>query len=230
MKYILTKKPKNPIIIEGFPGLGLVSTIAIKFLIDHLDVEEIGHIESGRIQPLTAIHKSRIINPITFFYNKKFNLIIVQSLTDVAGYEWELASTMMELARTVGAKEIVVLDSMPSHEEDLNVYYFSNKNKLKLKELKEGIVMGTTAALLLESKGIPVTCLFAEAHSQLPDSEAAARVVDALNAYMGLKVDYKPLLEAAKKFEISLRQYLDKAKQVTQNKTDKTIRELGYIG
>ena len=140
MKYILTKKPKNPIIIEGFPGLGLVSTIAIKFLIDHLDVEEIGHIESGRIQPLTAIHKSRIINPITFFYNKKFNLIIVQSLTDVAGYEWELASTMMELARTVGAKEIVVLDSMPSHEEDLNVYYFSNKNKLKLKELKEGIV------------------------------------------------------------------------------------------
>jgi len=31
MKIILDKKPKNPIIIEGFPGFGLVSTIACEF-------------------------------------------------------------------------------------------------------------------------------------------------------------------------------------------------------
>src|SRR3989338_3165460 len=114
MKFILTKKPKGATIIQGFPGLGLVSTIAIKFLIDHLDVEEIGYLESEHITPLTAIHKSKIVNPITFFYNKKFNLIIVQSLTEVPGYEWELSNVMMELANTVSAKEIVVLDSMPS--------------------------------------------------------------------------------------------------------------------
>lgn len=230
MKFILTKKPKGATIIQGFPGLGLVSTIAIKFLIDHLDVEEIGHIESEHIVPLTALHKGRIVNPITLFYNKKFNLIMVQSLTEVTGHEWALATTMMDVAKTIGAKEIIILDSMPSHEESSDVYYFSNKNKLKLKDLKEGIVMGTTAALLLEAKEFPVICLFAETHSQLPDSESAAKIVDALNAYMGLKVDYKPLLEAAKKFEASLRQYMDKAKQVSQNKNDKTIKELGYIG
>ncbi|MBS3152585.1 proteasome assembly chaperone family protein [Candidatus Woesearchaeota archaeon] len=229
MKLILTKKPKGPTIIQGFPGLGLVSTIAIKFLIDHLDVEEIGHIESEHIAPLTAIHKSKIINPITLFYNKKYNLIIIQSLTDVAGFEWDLASTMMDLVNNVSAKEIIILDSMPSHG-DLEVYYFSNKKKLKLKDLKEGIVMGATAALLLEAKDFPVTCLFAEAHSQLPDSESAAKIVDALNSYMGLKVDYKPLLEAAKKFEANLRQYIEKAKEVNQSKRDKTIKELGYIG
>jgi len=90
--------------------------------------------------------------------------------------------------------------------------------------------MGATAALLLEAKDFPVTCLFAEAHSQLPDSESAAKIVDALNSYMGLKVDYKPLLEAAKKFEANLRQYIEKAKEVNQSKRDKTIKELGYIG
>ena len=44
MKIILKKKPKNPTIIEGFPGFGLVGTIASEFLIDHLNTEMIGKI------------------------------------------------------------------------------------------------------------------------------------------------------------------------------------------
>ena len=135
MKFVLNKKPKGVIIIQGFPSMGLVSTIATKFLIDHLDVEEIGYIESEHIIPLTAIHKSKIINPITIYYNKKFNLVIVQSLTGVEGYEWEIAATMIDIAKNLTAKEIIILESVPSHEEDANVYYFSNKNKLKLKQL-----------------------------------------------------------------------------------------------
>ena len=231
MKFILNKKPKNPIIIQGFPSIGLVSTIATKFLIDHLDVEEIGHIESEHIVPLTSIHKGKVVNPITLFYNKKYNIIVVQSLTEVTGYEWELASTMVEIAKTLAAKEVIVLESMPSHEENLDVYYFSNKNKVKdVKELKEGIVMGTTAALLLKAKEIPVTCIFAEAHSQLPDSESAAKVVRALDGYLGLKIDYAPLIEAARKFEASLKQYLEKTKQAAQVTTQKEQKELSYIG
>lgn len=230
MKYILTKKIKNPTIIQGFPSAGLVSTIAVKFLIDHLDVEEVGYIESEHIPPLTAIHKSKIINPITIFYNKKHNLIIVQSLTEVTGYEWEIASTLTDLAKEVDAKELIILESMPSTQGELEVYYFSNKSKLKLKELKEGIVMGTTAALLLKAKGIPTTCIFAETHSQLPDSEAAAKVITALNDYKGMKVDCAPLLEAAKKFESNLKQLLEKRREATlmQNKQEK-IQDTDYI-
>ena len=70
MKFVLTKKPKNPTIVLGFPSMGLVSTIATKFLIDHLDVEEIGHIESEHIVPLTAIHKGKVVNPITIAKSK----------------------------------------------------------------------------------------------------------------------------------------------------------------
>ena len=230
MKFILNQKPKSPTIILGFPSMGLVSTIATKFLIDHLDVEEIGHIESEHITPLTAIHKSRIVNPVTLYYNKKFNVIVVQSLTEVTGYEWQLAATIMDIAKSVSAKEIVVLESMPSHEGDLNVYYYSTKAKLKAKPLTEGIVMGTTAALLLRAKEFPVTCLFAEAHSQLPDSEAAARVVGALDVYLNLKIDIKPLLEAAKKFEESLKQYTEKNREATQQISKKEKKDLNYFG
>ncbi len=213
MKLILTKKVKNPTIIQGFPSMGLVSTITTKFLIDHLDVEEIGHIESKYLMPLTAIHESKVVNPITIYYNKKYNIIIIQSLTEVTGHEWDLADSILELAKTVSAKEIIVVEGMPSKDKTaINLFYFSNKNKMKLKELTEGIVMGTTAALLLKAKAFPISCIFAEAHSQLPDSESAAKVVEALDAYLKVKLDYKPLLAAARKFETDLKAVMEKTR------------------
>lgn len=213
MKYILTKKPKNPIIIQGFPSLGLVSTITTKFLVDHLEIEEIGYLESEHLVPLTAIHKSKVVNPITIYYNKKNNMIIIQSLTEMAGFEWDLAETILDIAKELTAKEIIVVEGMPTQKEEINLYYYSNKKKLKLKQLDEGIIMGPTAALLLKAKTFPVTCIFAEAHTQFPDSEAAAKVIEALNIYLGIKVDTKPLLEAAKNFEANLKQYIQKTKE-----------------
>ncbi|HIH26305.1 proteasome assembly chaperone family protein [Candidatus Woesearchaeota archaeon] len=231
MKFILNKKPKRPVIIQGFPSIGLVSTITTKFLIDHLDVEEIGHIESEHIVPLTAIHKSKVVNPITIYYNKKYNLVIVQSLTEIAGSEWELAATMLDLAAAMDAKEIVVVEGMPSHaQNEINLYYFSNAGKMKNKQMSEGIIMGTTAALLLKAKDFPVTCIFAEAHSQLPDSEAAAKVVKALDDYLKLNLDFKPLLEAAKQFENNLKQFIEKRKEIIDNSSKSEKRELDYFG
>src|SRR3989344_8813224 len=118
MKYILKEKPKNVTIVQGLPSIGLVSTITIKYLLDHLDVKELGHIESEHIVPLTAIHKSKIVNPITLYYNKKYNLIIVQSLTEVTGHEWNLADVLMELAKSVAAKEIIVVEGIPSRTKE----------------------------------------------------------------------------------------------------------------
>ncbi|MBS3168405.1 proteasome assembly chaperone family protein [Candidatus Woesearchaeota archaeon] len=233
MKPILHKKPQKPIIIQGFPGFGLVSTISIKFLLEHLEVEEIGSIESEHLAPLTAIHKGKVLSPITLFYNQKYNLVIIQALTEVTGYEWELAETLTNIARSLDAKEIITLESTPSHEGTMEVYYFSNKNKIKnLKPVEESIIMGTTAAFLLKCKDLPSTCIFAEAHSQLPDSESAAKVVESLSSYLGFKIDTKPLLEQARKFEVSLRHYMQKAKKgaVPKMSIEEKKEQTNYFG
>ena len=57
----LQKRPQKPTIIVGFPGFGLVGTIATKFLLEHLDTEHIGSVESDHLLPLAAIHKSKLI-------------------------------------------------------------------------------------------------------------------------------------------------------------------------
>ena len=65
MKIKLIKKPKNPIIMEGFPGFGLVGTIACEFLIDHLNTELIGKVLLEDEPAIVAIHKGKIIEPLS---------------------------------------------------------------------------------------------------------------------------------------------------------------------
>ena len=72
MKVVLKKKPKNPIIIDGFPGFGLVGTIATEFLLDHLKTEKIGKIWISELPAMVAIHEGKVVEPIGIFYSKKY--------------------------------------------------------------------------------------------------------------------------------------------------------------
>ena len=65
MKLVLTKKPKNVTIIEGFPGFGLIGTIATEFLLEHLDTEKIGIVEMDEIPAMIAIHQNKVVEPIS---------------------------------------------------------------------------------------------------------------------------------------------------------------------
>ena len=64
----------------------------------------------------------------------------------------------------------------------------------------------------------------------MPDSEAAARVVKVLDDYLGLKIDYKPLIAAAKKFEEMLKQLIDKNKQTKMMPYKTEDGDLDYLG
>ena len=79
---------------------------------------------------------------------------------------------------------------------------------------------------MLASK-LPMTCIFAETHSKLPDSKAAAQIVDTLSKYLGLKLDTRPLLKSAEEFEEKIRGILTKTKEA-QEHSEKN--KLSYVG
>lgn len=221
----LKKRPVSPKIIVGFPGFGLVGTIATKFLIEHLDVETIGSIESDHLLPLAAVHKSKLIGPIEIFYNKKYNLVVVQTLSELNGTEWKIGSILQSLAEKLKAKEVIILEGVPTtkKKKDYGLYYYSeNKNfeKIGLKPVQEAVMMGVTATLLLRCKNIPVSALLSESQSNIPDSEAAARIIKTLDQYLGMQLDYKPLLAAAKKFEGMLKGMMSKLKEQKMTQTE----------
>ncbi len=226
MEIKLFKKPKNPTIIEGFPGFGLVGTITTEFLIDHLDVELIGKIVMDESPAVVAIHDDHVVEPLGIFYNKKYNLVIIHAVTASTGIEWKLSDIIQKLAKDLGAKEIISLEGVgsPATKPDAErLFYFSKDastkkklSKIGLSPLKEGIIMGVTGALLLNVEKPPLSCIFAETHTDLPDSKAAARVIKALDQYLGLKVDAAPLLEQAVKFEEKLKGLLKKGEEAKE--------------
>lgn len=235
MEIILNKKPKRPTIITGFPGFGLVGTITTEYLIDHLDAKLIGEIKIEENPPMIAIHKGEIVEPLGIFYNSKYNIIILHALTAVNGMEWKLANAIVQLNKLVNAKEIISLEGVGSQEIDSDKepssYYFSKCSAKRLEKtgispLSEGIVMGVTGALLLNKK-CNVSAIFAETHSALPDSRAAAKVIEVLDKYLGLKVNYAPLLKKAEGFEAKLKDLLQKGQTAHKVKQEK---ELSYLG
>lgn len=235
MEIVLEQKPKSPIIINGFPGFGLVGTIATEFLLEHLETKCIGHLWLKDIQPMIAIHEEKVVHPMGLFYNSKYNLLVVHVVAATSGIEWKLGEGIMDIAKQLNAKEIISLEGVSTNEDvvDPKTFFFASDDKKKqelvrlgLEPLKEGIILGVTSALLLKSK-TPTTCIFVETHSNMPDSKAAAKIVETLDKYLGLDVDYDPLLKKAEIFEDHLRGLLDKTQETVSLQEKK---KMSYVG
>jgi len=234
MEYILNQKPKNPVIIQGFPSFGLVGTIATGFLIDHLAAKPIGEIIVKEVTPMIAIHNKEMIKPLEIYHAKKENIIIINALMNVAGIEWDIADTILKMSKELGAKELITIEGVASPELVGNpkAYVYCTKSLEKMKkegclEMNEGVVMGVTASLLLRNKSENISCIFTEAHTDLPDSVAAAKAIEVIDKHLGLKVDYRPLLKKAAEFETKLKGLMSKKQKTVDMAKEK---ELNYLG
>lgn len=240
MEIELTRKiKKNPTIIDGFPGIGLVATIATEFLIEHLGAKEAGTIKGKGIPPLVAVHEKKIVKPMSLYYDEKHNILILHVISGSGGVEGELSELLLKKAKELGAKEVISLESVgvpgeEAKEGEIRSFYYANRKvnsdrleKIGVQPLAEGIIMGVTGALMQKADSLPLSCIFAETHSGLPDSKAAAKLIEVLDAYIGLKVDPKPLIQSAEKFERKIRDLIARSKTAT---SEAEKRKLSYVG
>ncbi len=229
-------KPKKVTIIEGFPGFGLVGTITTGFLVDHLKCEHITHKFFEDVAPTLAIHGGKIVDPIGVFYCKKYNIVVVHSIMAPMGLEWKAADYIVQLCKEYQAVELITIEGVggPGAEEMVEegkaFYYVSDSDdkikKTGIKPLGEGIIVGVTGALLLKSIPCKVTSIFAQTHSSMPDSNAAATVIKVLDKYLGLSVDPAPLKKQAEEFEAKLKTLLQ---QSAGAKDQQERKNLSYI-
>lgn len=236
MKLQISRRPQAPTIIEGFPGLGLVGTIATEFIIEHLGAKLIGTITSDKVAPMAAIHDGELVQPMGMYYAAKKNILILHVITNTPGLEWPTADLLLAEAKKMKAKEIISLESVATPQlvtAEPQCFYYSNKKatetkmqKLGIEKLQEGIVMGVSGAVMLQSK-LPFVCLFAETHSKMPDSRAAAQIIHALNKYLKLNIDTSPLLESAERFEAKLKAVMARSQEAAKH-ADKN--SLSYVG
>lgn len=225
MRLELKQKPQNPIIIQGFPGFGLIGTIATEFLIEHLDAKPIGEFIYDELPPTIAVHQGKLVKPMEVFYAKKQNIIILHTIIAAKGVEWKMTELIVDMIKKLKAKKIICLEGVMSPNGEEVFYYGDEKLKKIARPIQESIVMGVTASVL--TRYPKAIALFAESHSQLPDSKAAAKLIEVLDKYLGLKVDTKPLLNQAEEFEKKLKGILA---QTSKAATEKERRDLSYLG
>jgi len=241
MKLVLSKRPKNVTIIEGFPGFGLIGTIAIEFLMEHLQTKKIGIVEMDEVPAMIAIHQNKVIEPISIHYNKKFNIVLIHALSINKELGWKVADVVLELAKALTAKEIIALEGVGSpNPGNERVFFYTSDECGESKSctinkkmsgfanpLNEGIIVGVTGALLAKKLPMPLIALFAEAKSNLPDSKAAAEIIKVLDLYTGLNIDPKPLLKQAEMFEKKLQGIVQKSHDAEELQEEK---KLSYVG
>lgn len=229
MKINLKTVPKAPTIIEGFPGFGLVGTIVTDYLIRHLNAKQIGEFEYSDLPAVIAIHETRMERPMAIFYAKKNNLMILHTKLITKGKEWKIAEAIIEMAKKTKAKEVISIEGVGSSsgEEDTKLYSWNNKalEKLGTKPVQESIIMGVTAAMMLRYN--KMCCLLAGTQSQGPDSKAAAKVIEMLDKYLKLKVDYEPLIKQAKEVEEKTKNIIQQSSQMSEAIDKKNMSYLG---
>ena len=240
IKVELWENPTGVTIIEGFPGFGMVGTIASEAIMDHLKPRLIGRITTRKLPAMIAVHDGKVVEPLGIFYDEKHKIVVQHAVTNIAGLEWDLSEAVLEVAKALKAKEIISLEGIGSlTKRDIKkkpkAFYYSNHsearkkfNELELDQLNEGIIVGVTGTLILKSKeNLRISCIFGETATGFPDSRAAATVVNIIDKYLDLDVPSEPLIKKAEEFEKKLQGLFQKIKTtgIEQQKKDR----VGYI-
>ena len=179
------KVPKNFVLIEGFQGVGFVATIAAEYLAEKLNAELIGYVASEELPPLLVFYDGKINHLIRIYKFKWKNqnfVIVVSELPIPTKMVHDISEAIINWAKKNNVKEIVSFEGVvvPQLVHESEVYGISNGLKTKtkfdkkLKMLKNGIIVGMSAAVLMKSKEnkIPAFCMLAEAHPDFPDARA----------------------------------------------------------
>jgi len=222
------KKFDNPVVIIGFPEVGLVGTIAASFLLNKLNFEEIGYIDSELFPPLVVIHNGDIKNPIRVYSDKDGKFIMILSEIAISPMMISpLAESLIEWFKEKNASLAILLSGISvinrleiQEPECIGIGNIEDA-KIRIKDAKiegmiEGFLIGIYPELLKRCKkeGIPGILLLSQCFPNYPDPEAAASVIKSLQRIIDIDVDLKELLEKGEEIKVRARDLMQQTKKV----------------
>lgn len=223
---VLTKKTslKGYTLVEGFPGIGLVGTIAAGYLVERRKMEPIGYLHSREFPPMATIHSGIPYFPARMYRDPKEKICVLFAEFIVpANLVNDLATSIVRFAKEQGISEIVSLAGMSTAVPTGKTYGIASSEKMSrriseggVELIKEGITTGVSGVLIATcaAEGFPAMSLLSEARQGYPDPRAAAELLKKFSEIAGVKVDTKALLEEASQVEDKMRKLLDQVKKV----------------
>lgn len=227
---IITKpvKSKDPILIEGFPGIGLVGNIASQQIIEELNMEYIGSIESRYFPPIAVLYEGLVNMPVRIYENEEYNTIMVVSDIPInPSVSYDVSKALVGWAKSVGVKEVVSIAGIATMSDEYKVFGAATTEEMleKIKDKVEifqmGTISGISGSVMAECfmQSVPAISLLGATKTQNPDPRAAAVVVDVLNSLYNFSIDTDDLIEQAEKIEIEMQKLAEDVRSSEQATT-----------
>ena len=193
---------KSPRIFAGFVGAGLVGPIAIGHMIEKLGMKEIGYMRSKHLPPSTVFMKGRLRHPFRFYANKEGTVcaVICEITLRMEGV-YTIVAAILDWAKEKGSNEIIILDGVASDEHDQKAYCAAEEDLCRvmadknINVIPHGFITGIPGGILNECliREIQGVALLVKANKLLPDPEAAATLIEAVNKMYKMQIDVSDL-------------------------------------
>lgn len=226
---------RDPLVLVGFPSQGLVGAIVASYLVPKLDMQLVATLDSPHLPPVASIREGRAHSPVQIFASTVRcgiegncdQLVVVRSdAAPPAQHVDEIADEVIEYTDEIGGDLIVTLEGAPTSSEADHVFAVPNLvtdvdlDDIGAERFPDGALSGFSASLLTQgnTSEASVLCLFTTVQEELPDAEAAARLVDVADQLVpGIRMEPEPLREEARKFEENLRAALAEQEKAQQD-------------
>ena len=218
------EKVEGYTLVEGFPGIGLIGTIAVGYLAEKDNTKSIGHIVSKQFPPMASIHKGEPLFPARMYVDHKHKIVLLFSEFVVpASTVYDIADSIINWAQENKIKKIISLAGMTSREKpDVPAIYGIATTKAMMKELEkhkvkvitEGVTTGVSGILMAKCNAIqfPALSLLIETKHGYPDPGAAAELLEKLEKFLGYDIKTADLLSEAKEIEGKMKKMLSQIK------------------
>ena len=255
------KKPKlrNPVFIEGLPGIGNVGKVAIDFMIDELKSVKLYEITSYAFPHSVFVNEDNLIElpKIEIFYKKfggkRSDLLLmggdVQPVDEVSSYEF--SDKILDIIEGFNGKEVITLGGIGLAQipKKPQVYCTGNSKKI-IKKYKDstvndklygvvGPIVGVSGLLLglASRRKIKAIALLAETygHPMYLGIKGAVELLKFFDKKLGLKINMKKLHEELKEIEGDIMHRTEQIEEVVRQTAMKKLKgRLGegadYIG
>lgn len=206
---------KDPVLIEGLPGIGFVANIAALHLIRELNAQLFAEVSCSSFQDFAVtVEGGQTRHPINELYYSKGtrgerDLIILygntQALTSTGQYE--LCGRILDVSKELGCSFVITLGGLKREQEveQTKLHFAATDTETATQLIERGaeIIKGQifgVAGLLVgigRLRGFKGFCLLAETLGLYPDVVAAQKVLDVINQMLNLRVDLSHLEDTA---------------------------------
>lgn len=261
-RIIELKKPKlkDPLFIEGLPGVGNVGRIAAGYLVEELKAEKFAELFSSHFMPFVLLHQSSAVHVLKnefYYYKGKGNrrdLIILigdSQSVDPEGH-YEVVEEILNYVKKFGVREMFTLAGLSVGEmaEKPRVIGAASEPDVIKKYKKYGIdfdagakvgtIVGASGLLLGLGRyhDINGICLLGETlgFPIIPDPKSAEAILNVLTKILGIKIDTNKLKKKVKEMEEFIKKIEDvQRKALAQMMKTREVKpedkeQLTYIG